>query len=296
MPGTGHKQHLSLKILALLSLVRWYNILLTMLAQLLASVYVLNPDKPFYFVLADRKLLLIVLSTALIIAGGYIINSFYDIEKDTVNKPDKIIFNRFISARSCLITYLVFTGLGFFVALMASFKIFIFFIAFAGLLWLYSHKLDKFPMIREVSASLLTVTSFFSVALHFSYIDLPLFIYGSFFTMIVLIREIIKDFESMKGDAIFGYRTIVLSWPLQRVKNTIYLLILLTAIPSAWLFVLNILGSASWLFPASIAVLALVGWQVKKASTLTEFRLTNQVLKGMLVIFILAMIFFKNPV
>ena len=73
------------KLLSLFSVVRGYNILVITLAQYLASIYILAPDIPLRDVVLDLNLFLIVTASALTIASGYIINNFYDAEKDLIN-------------------------------------------------------------------------------------------------------------------------------------------------------------------------------------------------------------------
>ena len=70
------------KLLSLFSVVRGYNILMITLAQYLASIYILAPDRPLRKIIFDLNLFLIVTASALVIAAGYIINNFYDAEKD----------------------------------------------------------------------------------------------------------------------------------------------------------------------------------------------------------------------
>ena len=66
-----------LKILSLISIVRGYNILVIALAQYLASIYIMAPGLPVRQVVLDPKLFVLVLVSAMVIAAGYIINSFY---------------------------------------------------------------------------------------------------------------------------------------------------------------------------------------------------------------------------
>ncbi|MGY8915548.1 MAG: ubiquinone biosynthesis protein UbiA, partial [Flavobacteriales bacterium] len=63
---------LLLKILSLVSVVRGYNILMIVLAQYLASIYILAPDLPLRRVILDIDLFVLVTASALVIAGGYI--------------------------------------------------------------------------------------------------------------------------------------------------------------------------------------------------------------------------------
>lgn len=83
-------RHLLLKLASLFSVVRGYNILVIIAAQYLTSIYILAPNKPLAEVLFDKNLFIIVLASALAIASGYIINNFYDTEKDLINRPQKL--------------------------------------------------------------------------------------------------------------------------------------------------------------------------------------------------------------
>jgi len=87
---------LLLKVLSLFSVVRGYNILLIALAQYLASIYILAPRLPLVEVVFDLNLFVLVLVSAMVIASGYIINNFYDAEKDLINKPRKSMLDRLV--------------------------------------------------------------------------------------------------------------------------------------------------------------------------------------------------------
>ena len=99
------KEVLLIKVIAMLSLVRWYNILLMVIALYLSSVYILNPKVAKLELLKDLQLHLNVFAIAALLMAGYIINSFYDFEKDMINHPEKTVFGRMISKSSCLNTY-----------------------------------------------------------------------------------------------------------------------------------------------------------------------------------------------
>jgi len=70
------------KFFSLLSVVRGYNILIVVIAQYLGSIFIFSPNKPPKEILLDPNLFLIVLASAAVIAAGYIINNFYDADKD----------------------------------------------------------------------------------------------------------------------------------------------------------------------------------------------------------------------
>ena len=113
---------LLLKALSLISIIRGYNILVIALAQYLAATFIMSPDLPWADVILDLNLFVIVLSSALVIAGGYIINSFYDSEKDLINKPHKTMLDRLVSQRTKIYAYFVLNFLGVLLASYVSFR------------------------------------------------------------------------------------------------------------------------------------------------------------------------------
>lgn len=209
------------KVIALLSIVRWYNILVTALAQYLTALYVFNPGVPVMELLGEPDLHLMVLTTTLIIAAGYIINSFYDLEKDLINRPEQTIFGRLISKSFCLRCYLCFNTVALLTAIFISANVLIYFVLFAAALWVYSHKLQRIPVIRELSASLLSVASVLVIALYYQHISRDLLLYAFMMMLILFNKEIIKDFINIKGDAIYNVQTI----PLQFGKRTAFMLV-----------------------------------------------------------------------
>src|SRR5690606_37815692 len=110
------------KLLSLFSVVRGYNILMIALAQYLASIYIFSPAIPLRQVIFDLDLFLIVTASALVIASGYIINNFYDAEKDLINKPTKSMLDRLVSQRFKLTTYFILNFLSVLVASYISFR------------------------------------------------------------------------------------------------------------------------------------------------------------------------------
>jgi 4-hydroxybenzoate polyprenyltransferase len=203
------KKPLALKLIALLSTVRWYNILLTILAQYLSAYAIMShTGQPLINLVYDLKLHAIVLASVFSIAAGFIINNFYDFEKDLINRPRVTLFNRIISKRTTLNLYIIFNLMALLIAFSASFKIGIFFVFFTLALWIYSHKLQKMPFIKELAASILSVTSFFAIVLHFYKFYSFIFVYGVFFMSLVYSREIIKQFQNYKGDKAINISSI----------------------------------------------------------------------------------------
>lgn len=197
-----------LKIISLLSTVRWKNILVTVFAQYLAFLFAFNTKDDLWNSLVKTKVHLIIAATAFILAGGYIINNFYDLEKDIINRPHRTRFQNLISDGFKLKFYLVLNTIGLLIAFIASWRIFIFFLIYGFLLWFYSHKLSKIVFVREMTACFLSVLAFFSLALYFKMVAMSFVLYGTSLFFALFARELYKDIIWLKGDVVNGYQSI----------------------------------------------------------------------------------------
>ncbi|MCK0191065.1 geranylgeranylglycerol-phosphate geranylgeranyltransferase [Arenibacter sp. F20364] len=223
---------LLLKFLSLFSVVRGYNILMIILAQYLASIYILAPDLPLRKVVFDGNLFVIVLSSALVIAAGYIINNFYDAEKDLINKPRKSMLDRLVSQRTKLTTYFVLNFLSVFFASYVSFKAVVFFSAYIFGIWLYSHKLKKVPFLGNFVSATLAIAPFFAVFVYYKNFDTVIFVHALYLFLLILAREMIKDLENIAGDMAQNYKTIPIMYGAKFSKTCIAVLIGLTLLPA----------------------------------------------------------------
>src|SRR5690554_724335 len=115
---TRRQKHILLKFFSMFSVVRGYNILIVVIAQYLTAIYILAHDLPLREVVLDFYLLILVMASASTIAGGYIINNFYDSEKDLINRPHKSQLDRLVSQNTKLSLYFV---LNFMAVIMASY-------------------------------------------------------------------------------------------------------------------------------------------------------------------------------
>ncbi|MCK0146251.1 geranylgeranylglycerol-phosphate geranylgeranyltransferase [Arenibacter sp. F26102] len=223
---------LLLKFLSLFSVVRGYNILMITLAQYLASIYILAPHLPLRKVVFDVNLFVIVLSSALVIAAGYIINNFYDAEKDLINKPRKSMLDRLVSQRTKLTTYFVLNFLSVFFASYVSFKAVVFFSAYIFGIWFYSHKLKRVPFLGNFVSATLAIAPFFAVFVYYKNFDTVIFVHALFLFLLILAREMIKDLENIAGDMAQNYKTIPILYGSNFSKTCISILIGLTLLPS----------------------------------------------------------------
>ena len=156
-----------LKLFSLFSVVRGYNILTLVIAQYLASIFIFSPEKSLKVVLLDLNLFFIVFATVCVIASGYIINNFYDKEKDQINRPVKSRIDSYVSQKTKLTIYFLLNFIGFSLGYLVSWRAALFFAIYIFLIWFYSHKLKKYPIIGLVSATILTILPFFAVFIYF---------------------------------------------------------------------------------------------------------------------------------
>ncbi|MGB5555392.1 MAG: geranylgeranylglycerol-phosphate geranylgeranyltransferase [Flavobacteriaceae bacterium] len=275
---------LLLKLLSLFSVVRGYNILMIVLAQYLASIYILSPDLPLRKVVLDLNLFFIVLASALVVASGYIINNFYDAEKDLINKPKKSMLDRLVSQRFKLTTYFVLNFLAVLVASYVSFRAVLFFSAYIFGIWFYSHKLKKLPFIGNFVSATLAIAPFFAVFVYYKNFELVIFVHAMFLFLLILAREMIKDLENMTGDLVQNYRTVPIIYGARTSKISIAILILLTLLPSLLLITKFDVGYMNFYFMGCIAFLILFLFLLLNSKNKMHYVWLHNILKGMIIV------------
>src|SRR6476660_2873388 len=163
---------LLMKIFSLFSVVRGYNIPIIVLAQYLSSIFILAPERRALDVILDWRLFIIVFASSLTIASGYIINNFYDNKKDLINRPNKSMLDRLVSQKTKLNVYFSLNFIVVFLAFFISFRAVLFFSVYIFLIWFYSHKIKKYPIVGNLMASLMAILPFFAIMLYY-YLKLP---------------------------------------------------------------------------------------------------------------------------
>ncbi len=272
-----------LKVLSLFSVVRGYNILMIALAQYLASIYILAPDLPLRKVVLDINLFLLVFVSTLVIASGYIINNFYDAEKDLINKPTKSMLDRLVSQRFKLSAYFILNFIAVFAASYVSFRAVLFFSAYIFGIWLYSHKLKKVPLLGNFVSATLAITPFFVVFVYYKNFEPVIFVHAVFLFLLILAREMIKDMENIPGDMAQNYRTIPIIYGATVSKVGIGILIVLTLIPSLLLIFKFEIGYMDYFFIACIVLLLLFLVLLPKANTKRHYVWLHNILKFIIV-------------
>lgn len=199
----------------------------------------MNNPTDYMSVVLDWRLHLIVLASNLTVASGFIINNYYDREKDMVNRPSKTLFERLINKRQSIQLYLTFNFIASVIGLLMSLKAFAFFVVYAGGLWLYSHKFKKITLLGNVTAAVLTILPFFAVFFYYGLHRVDVVLYVCFLVFVEVIRNLTKDVEALKGDVIFGYPTLPAIWGITKTTQLIYGVIGLCFMPAAMFALTN---------------------------------------------------------
>lgn len=272
-----------LKIISMFSVVRGYNIPIIALAQYLSAIFIFSPQKRALSVVLDFNLFIIVIASSLTIASGYIINNFYDSKKDLINRPNKSQIDRLVSQRTKLQVYFTINFVVTLIALLVSFRAVLFFSVYIFLIWFYSHKLKKYPIIGNLTASLLAVLPFFAILLYYKNMYPQIFAHASFLCLLILIREMIKDLENIKGDIANDYKTIPVKYGVEFAKKIITLLTISTIIPVYLLVETFDVGYMDIYFYISLIVLLLFLTLLWKANTKVQYLQLHNILKFLIV-------------
>lgn len=296
-----------MKIISLFSVVRGYNIPVIILAQYLAAIFILSTDLRALDVLLDFNLFVIVFASAITIASGYIINSFYDSKKDLINKPNKTMLDRLVSQKTKLQVYFGLNFLVFSMAMLVSWRAALFFSSYIFLIWFYSHKIKKYPIVGNIMAALLAVLPFFGILLYYFKIDgllenvqnekyYVIFAHASFLFLLILIREMIKDLENIKGDMAQNYRTLPVILGESFSKKVITFLIMCSIFPVYILIEIYDVGYMDIYFYVSFIVLIFFIMKLWNSNSKENYLLLHNIIKFIIVAGVFSIILIKPSV
>lgn len=294
-------------------LVRWQNLVFIVLTQLL-----------FYFCIyqslyktdhAWAELSWLIVASVFIAAAGYIINDYFDLNIDQVNKPNQNVINRTISRRWAILWHLLLSIAGI-VATVLAVGVGRWHLILANticviLLWLYSTSFKRQVLIGNVVISLLTawtVLIFFFAkvpfAAAFGSTD-PLtvkffrvaFLYAGFAFIISLIREAVKDVEDMEGDRRYGCKTlpIVAGVVATKIYTAVWIVVITAALVILQLYVLQF----KWWWAIAYSVLFVIipliilFYRHYLAVSTKDFAQLSRLTKLIMLAGILSMIFFR---
>ena len=278
------------KFISLFSVIRLYNIFIIIIAQYFTSIFIISIDTSISSILFDFQLFLLILSSSIAIASGYIINNFYDYEKDLINKPLKSKIDKVIRKRTKLSLYVTLNFLCIYTSSLVSWRAVLFFSIYIFVIWLYSHKLKRILFIGNIVSSLLSVIPFFIILIYYKNFELIIFLYAIFLFLIVYIREIIKDLENIKGDFTLDYRTIPVVYGEKLSK---YLLSIISLFTVAIIYILLSgfdTGMMFYYYYFSIAVLLFFIIVLWKYDSKKYYNFLHNLLKFLIVLGVLSIV------
>jgi 4-hydroxybenzoate polyprenyltransferase len=307
---------------AFFRMVRWPNLLFIALTQSLFYFCIVLPSfsggNPIRLNILQRpEFFLLSLSSMLIAAAGYIINDYFDLNIDRVNKPEKIIVEKIIKRRWAIIWHWVLSGMGIIIGFYLSWKIKNLFIGPTNLLcvfllWFYSTTFKKKLLIGNLLIAFLTawvigvlylaefrLHRFVDPAYHGTLSRIYKFtvLYGAFAFIISLVREVVKDMEDLEGDIQYGCRTMPVVWGVNAAK--FFCVCWLTLLLAALIFIQFYILQYRWWYTIAFTCFAVIYpilrvlKKMSGAANPAQFHQLSVMIKSIMLMGILSMIFLK---
>lgn len=300
-----------------LKLVRWPNLLFILLAECLFHFCIYKPLYPLGGSAADHQFYFILITYILIAAAGYIINDYFDVNIDQVNKPEKVVVGEYISRRWVIFWHLIFSLLGIYISTIAFpfqlyWHIHVANLATILFLWFYSTNFKKDFLVGNVVISILTAWSI--AVVYFSKFTVTelfhpeiesianvrffklMLLYSAFAFILTLVREALKDMEDIEGDEKFGCKTLPIVWGLMptKVYIAVWLMVVIVMLTVIQIFVLPLGWWISIIYCIVLIVAPLIYVLVKLPSSFTskDFTKLSSWIKFAMLAGILSMGFF----
>ena len=307
------------KIAALANLIRLPNLIIIVLTQVLLRYCILEPfvysnDTEVMSALSD--FILLCLTTVLITSGGYVINDYFDIKIDEVNKPAHMVVGTYIRRRTAIKWHILLSSLGSLLGFYLAWKIrlisfgLIFPVISFLLFWYsvkYKRKLVWGNLIVAVLSAMVVIIvflyEFFWIRLHPEFFTdmLPdLFwvsriftAYATFAFLVTFFREVIKDMEDVKGDSAVGCKTLPIICGMQAarylVSSLIFLTILLLGFGLTVLYRLGLMVPFWYLLITTQMPMIYLIYRVFSSNTPQEYHIMSNICKLVMVAGVLSM-------
>ncbi|WP_369993615.1 geranylgeranylglycerol-phosphate geranylgeranyltransferase [Winogradskyella sp.] len=300
-----------------LKLIRWKNLLMIALVQILVKYALLLPFYESHGVittLSPLAFFLLVLATVCIAAGGYVINDIYDIEADKINKPNKVIINNHISEKIALRLFIILNvigvGIGYYLShgIGKSGFFVIFFIA-SALLYIYSSYLKQILLVGNIIVSLVVALSILLVGI-FELLpiindrnrEIQIFFfrlildYAIFAFMINFIRELVKDIEDIDGDHKVGLQTLPIVLGRERTTKITFILSLIPLFAVVYYVITNLFKQqllVGYFLVLVIAPLIYTAIKLFSAEHKTHYKHISLILKLVMLTGMLSMVLYS---
>lgn len=173
-----------------------------------STFFLFNQEESLRNFVFDYKVHGIILCSLLSIAAGSIINQFYDLDKDKIQKPFRTRLQSFLQQKYFLYTYLLLNLVSLSIAAALSVRILIFFLIYQFLMWFYSHKLSKILVLNNMFYVALSLYPFFGLLVYYQHFSRQLLFMAVFLFLLVLAIDVLKDLLTLNTDKLFDYNTL----------------------------------------------------------------------------------------
>ena len=276
---TKVQKQLILKLFSMFVVVRGFNLAMIVVAQYITAIFIMAPNQSLSEVLLDRTLFALILASVAAIASGYIINNFYDSEKDSINRPQQVSVEKMVSQNTKLILYFILNISVIIAASYVSFRAVLFFSVYIFAIWFYSHKIKKRPVVGNLTSAILTITPFFAIFLYYKNFSSLIFVFGFYLFLILSMRELVKDLQNLKGDLLQNYKTIPVVYGEKYAKLMIIVLVVCNVSVTIFLLKSYALERMDYFFYTSISLLFVVLLLLPKAQSRQQYSRIHILLK-----------------
>ena len=276
---TKVQKQLILKLFSMFVVVRGFNLAMIVVAQYVTAIFIMAPNQSLSEVLLDRTLFALILASVAAIASGYIINNFYDSEKDSINRPHQVSVEKMVSQNTKLTLYFILNISVIIAASYVSFRAVLFFSLYIFAIWFYSHKIKKRPVVGNLTSAILTITPFFAIFLYYKNFSSLIFVFGFYLFLVLSMRELIKDLQNLKGDLLQNYKTIPVVYGEKYAKLMIIVLVVCNVSVTIFLLKSYALERMDYFFYTSISLLFVVLLLLPKAQSRQQYSRIHILLK-----------------
>ncbi|MDB5263036.1 MAG: hypothetical protein JWQ14_2317, partial [Adhaeribacter sp.] len=234
-------------------------------------------------------------ATFCVAAAGYIINDYYDIKIDAINKPKRLVVGQGVNRRQAMLAHLLLSAIGVLVGFTLSWSVGLVNAGAVLLLWGYSAQLKMMLLLGNITIAFLSATMLLVVAVNLGVDNKAVWAYSLFAFIISLVREIIKDMEDVKGDATFGCRTLPIVAGIPRSKWALYFLmaIFYTTVVFAILYRRQDIFFGIYMLLLVLVPAFFFSKLIIKADRKKDFSRLSRWCKGIMLMGMLSMLFFR---
>ncbi len=179
------------------------------------------------------------ISGALTAAAGNVINDIFDLEIDKINRPERPLPKGKISKNEATVFYIFLNTLALIGSYIINLNAFLTVLFTVILLFVYSYKLKKIPLVGNFIVSFMTGLAFVYGGIAVQNYSLPI-IPALFAILINFVREIVKDIEDIEGDSKSGITTFPFKYGIKSAKILVLFLSILLILATFFPFVFKL--------------------------------------------------------